>query len=886
MKYGDTLQQRSIPEWETYNVDYNDLKRLIKDRTTRGQGEALTIPGQSNEARALQAFEDELFAHLVDQHQRVNLFVQSKAGEINRRLIHLDKQIGQLQLRYGLDQAGKVSVKCLKRYAKAEEAAEKAGEEIRSLARFDGAQKLAFIKLLKKYKKWTSSSALETRFRKKVLDRPSSFSKRDFEPLLIHYNDILAAIHAPFEQGRVASAYEESTSHQAGCTSGKAHATPQQCHTFSVGSSSKTPNTIATEIQTVCQDGSNVDFDTALAILPLSRSGGKASYWIHPDNLIELHVLLLQYTRFRKGNGISGLVSTVDPSRRSSRRQSANDTDKSLVIVGDAETGLVVCDDLQRFARRRSSAPIGDTEKPAGGSVEEAAATIRYSSRGEAVIALSASFGDVTGPRASEKVQKLKIKTKAVRRLFPHGRSDPPTDKLLGQEGHLNGENLRRIQQRLRNHPEVQPLVQLRYKRTRFVGLENREAGGVWATLDRDILMNKTPGRFFDMKEGDLDFVDSETIHSKKFPFAVLQVRYEGGFAKDLLSALDETHLTERIRGFSLETHAVATLCEPQCMPPPYWLPALEQDLRKLPATTRTATSRKPPSQLSPGSSILGRASTSATSTVDGPTSSGFSGPAVQSSATSVPESAGPAPKLARKKKRRPLRKNGSLRQQIATDRQPRYWNEYDDGDENSDNEPFAIYIDPNKSTFPSISRAISSLASHAKTSSKKIGLWLRSSDKPANCAPAAGFDGNSSFNQTATSDDDSDIDDSPTDPLLYHTRQRQYSTFNNRVRVNRAFRARESFLGRCCLAFFIASFALLIVAALLASSGRRRAIFRVHVGVITGAVSSLVFAIAGVMCMFKRRGSVGIIQRIIVFAALAVNCIGSGILLAGVADG
>ena len=68
------------------NVDYNDIKHLIKVRTTHGQGQARTIPGSNNEAKAFQAFEDELYNELKEQHQRIDLFVQSKAGEIARRL--------------------------------------------------------------------------------------------------------------------------------------------------------------------------------------------------------------------------------------------------------------------------------------------------------------------------------------------------------------------------------------------------------------------------------------------------------------------------------------------------------------------------------------------------------------------------------------------------------------------------------------------------------------------------------------------------------------------------------------------------------------------------------------------------------------------------------
>lgn len=107
MKYGETFQQRSIPLWENCeknpllcrpksevlnghatpdNVDYNDIKHLIKVRTTQGQGQAKAIPGSDSETKAFHAFEDELYRELRDQHQRIDLFVQSKAGEVGRKL--------------------------------------------------------------------------------------------------------------------------------------------------------------------------------------------------------------------------------------------------------------------------------------------------------------------------------------------------------------------------------------------------------------------------------------------------------------------------------------------------------------------------------------------------------------------------------------------------------------------------------------------------------------------------------------------------------------------------------------------------------------------------------------------------------------------------------
>lgn len=66
------------------NIDYDDIKRYIKDETTPGKGKAVSVPGRNDEK--LQQFESSLFDTLKDQHLRIDLFVRSKAGEIQRRL--------------------------------------------------------------------------------------------------------------------------------------------------------------------------------------------------------------------------------------------------------------------------------------------------------------------------------------------------------------------------------------------------------------------------------------------------------------------------------------------------------------------------------------------------------------------------------------------------------------------------------------------------------------------------------------------------------------------------------------------------------------------------------------------------------------------------------
>lgn len=70
------------------NIDYDDIKHFIKEHTTPGQGKSVSVPGRGDDK--LVEFENALFHILADQHQRIDLFVKSKSGEIQRRLGELD----------------------------------------------------------------------------------------------------------------------------------------------------------------------------------------------------------------------------------------------------------------------------------------------------------------------------------------------------------------------------------------------------------------------------------------------------------------------------------------------------------------------------------------------------------------------------------------------------------------------------------------------------------------------------------------------------------------------------------------------------------------------------------------------------------------------------
>jgi SPX domain protein involved in polyphosphate accumulation len=149
MKYGEYLEAASVPRWSLQNIDYNSLKQLIKLHTTKGQARAMAIPGQTN--HALERFENDFYNELHLQHQRVDLFVASKADEISRRLAHLAGLINALIVRCSIGKSG-VTDKRQRKFVKYQRQVIECGYDIRDLQRFVHAQNEAFRKILKKYK--------------------------------------------------------------------------------------------------------------------------------------------------------------------------------------------------------------------------------------------------------------------------------------------------------------------------------------------------------------------------------------------------------------------------------------------------------------------------------------------------------------------------------------------------------------------------------------------------------------------------------------------------------------------------------------------------------------------------------------------------------------
>ncbi|KAI1350986.1 hypothetical protein F5Y01DRAFT_315270 [Xylaria sp. FL0043] len=216
MKFGRRLDEASVPGWSLHNVDYNSLKHQIKAHTTKDQATAaIAIPGHQDQA--LTRFEDAFYLELCSQHGRVGLFVTSKADEISRRLrmfylmlsfaphyfripvptrrgSHLSGLVHQLILKCA-DARG-LSAKRRRRFVKYHAQIEECGQDIKALGRFVDAQITAFRKILKKYKKWTGSTTLGSRFKENVLDHPKSFTHYNLAPLQVQFQELRSTLEA------------------------------------------------------------------------------------------------------------------------------------------------------------------------------------------------------------------------------------------------------------------------------------------------------------------------------------------------------------------------------------------------------------------------------------------------------------------------------------------------------------------------------------------------------------------------------------------------------------------------------------------------------------------------------------------------------------------
>lgn len=718
--------------------------------------------------------------------------MKSKAGEVQRRLDHAKTQLTQLARRNTAATERRTPIRRLERYGKLESDVMKAGDEIRALARFSGTQRTAFRKLLKKFKKWTGSSQLEERFREEVLDDPKSFTQLDLGPTLDEYSATLQ---------RIRSLYEARLGQ---------NRSPKSSINGSPGASTSA----LMQLQNALQNGSKVGFDTAIATVPLGEQGEIANYFVHPENVVELQVLLLQrmeyYTSRSRSNSAAATVST------------SNNAETSTTSTQDPDYFMLIADNPDRFAHEQSALTIDEREHAIGVPPQKAKAFVRWNNTEDPLLSTRAG---------RSKPKSAVLKRKRIDSFFE--REPKPNSNEVS---FANGDQfLKSLRDETLKDGHTRPLFRISSCRSRFTGIANNETNFSLATLDAAVTIEKA---------GE----DADTSCKSSFPFAVLQVRQEGPLTGEIIASLDRSHLVERVRGFSLEYHALWQLYQPSNISPPFWMPILSRDIRKLPPPAIDRAGSAGGSGGS-GSQSATRRSISTPNSVLGITDTTTAVETERQSSTALPDLPEvPLLKAFRKKRRRT--------QAEREERQQRYWSEYDHPEDGEGGDAYVLYLDPNeKSTLD-------------RMMDKIRKLWNRSSPEEE-----ALLDSPNTPDNEESSDEEQATSSHPWN---------SYGTLQRPSQKPRRYSQSEEppFLPPMTITCLVASVAILIVAYILKTTSKHKYAAKVDAGIIFAIACSIAFAVIGFgPLMSRKRGSWS--GFIVAGTVLLLDAIFSGYLLA-----
>lgn len=678
-------------------------------------------------------------------------------------------------------------------------------------------QQTAFRKLLKKYKKWTGSVELGYRFSGEILDSPSSFSNTDLRPLVVQYDELLAGVRTLYEE-RFDIAPKGSN---------KTRPPPKEDHISSA----------YTQLSHVIQDGTQVDFDGLLATLPISADGKNASYWVHPDNLIELQILLLQYTRsFVPGRKQSACSSGIDSAQTESPA-SPSDTESNF----QPDTFNVIIDDSARYLAQQNSQTSEESESRVGSSLQDALLHARATKARNARL----TTGPLPRSYRSDLRKHISIKRNKLQHLCNRdtpfdARNAAPRSVSFVDSHPSPSKAIEDCRNWLVTHSKVNPLATISSKRSRLVSLHAGPSGLLLASLDTSI----------NIRQGLSMEIDSGDGINSSFPYAVLRVRCEGRQPNDLFAILDESHLAERVRGFSLEHHAVWNICRPSNAAPPFWISLIEQDIRKVPQAPLSLGQRNAEASFT-SQSTTPQISTSASSEAD----LGCEHKPSTDTLTDVPNQLQTPPLQAFRKKRRHA---------FAPKAKQQYWSEYDYPEDGDDENGYVLYIDPNSETF--IDKLWTSILDmFRKRPSPEQRPLLSPQD------PEAGL----WDDDTQSSDDEMDT--------VPKRGSAHYGTLGPQMcplPIPKSSR-NKIWLPRVTVTCLASSTVIIIVAFILAATGRRKLMKEVDAGIIFAVASSLAFAVVGVATMFMHRQQLRWFGWAVAFVVLAFVGVASGGLLA-----
>lgn len=801
MKFGETLYHLSVPKWAAYNVKYNELKHLIKQRTSAGSSLPISVPTAGSSR--WQDLENELHLIIQREYQNVALFLRTKQGEIERRLSYLDKQVNAaLRAVANTDRTRPVTQ--ARRYQKLVKDGDAIGDEIESLSRFASVQKAAFRKILKKYRKWTGSTALQERLEREVFSSGA---------LQVDYAEYLQ---------RLSTSTRVITSQlQLPMLTGNDSTQGPRAHGRTLSQSN------AKAINERCGNGT-LFFDAALDEVPYGVSGGSAYFWVHPECLEQIEALLLRHMTSR-----DSATST-----RPSPSSSTDDLATGLTSVTD-ETHQIILDNTQRFIRDDSSS------RPS-----RAAVIARWNFEKEAVLTLSSLN------RKSDSTVTAAIKRKHLFVLLD--RSHAPDDNLTARK-----KDVEKVQGYLSEHRDVKPLVAIHSHRLRFSGMNNNKDIGTWASLDHSIrfsAMRQVQGNDIGREAQGGEPFPHAVLHVRwefsRLP-EIIRVLETSHLAERVQNfSLENAAIFSTIP--ELEQPSWRALLSADIRRIPALMTATSS-LRSKGKEVRSAVVSNSSGPSSAGGDSVFSATqgqSSATEVETDPSPRKARDPFTLGKKTGPPK---------RSKLKNAGKHRASLPwPPTAEDEPQRYWNEFDDGDSDVNVEDrYAIYVDPNEESFPgaeTFSRVFGGMYDSLRQGKACVVSWWplnnnHQVDDGQRTPLLFGGPGRKGSNDVSIDSSDSEADKMPG---RLSRPQKQHGMFRPAYAPGRRISKRQKALERTLFHFYVGliilAYLLLAMAATLLGTGRKKRRLEVDAGVVTGVVAAEACVGVSVVLICMRR--------------------------------
>ncbi|KAF9356499.1 hypothetical protein BGX26_005191, partial [Mortierella sp. AD094] len=494
------------------------------------------LKSKSLEREFTEQDEAEFVKLLSAELEKVASFQTLKLGEIQRRTEHCEYTIQQHQL-----PSGKSSEKLtLASFVETESEINKITQDLQDLARFQRLNYTAFLKIIKKHDKHTGFTLRAYFMNHQLNSQP--FHKENFSSLVSRLSSLFSIVRTG-----TAPAFSKAQS-------------------------------IDSEEDEVLEHPGYIP--------------KKSTFWVHPDCLMDLKMLILKYLPL--------VVYEPTPSLNSSHRSTSQ---LNTYLASESPVSTIYLDSpgFDLYMSQIEQHGKSETVRLRWYGSEKKHMWVEHQQRTTTFSNATASSSTSPPPVLEEPTvtkHRFQIKSKYVPKLVQGAAKIDKVVEQMRRSGQKTEqeiqqfeESTRIVQSRIKKRG-LQPVTQTFFNRTAF---QVPGDARVRITIDSDVVMVRekaiSPSELYerpwdptDLQAENYPFSQIREQDIVRFPYAIMQIRTLTEPQEEISSWVDhiaQSHLVEMVPNFAKDLHAVATLYESRVGLLPFWLSDMDRDIRK-----------------------------------------------------------------------------------------------------------------------------------------------------------------------------------------------------------------------------------------------------------------------------------------------------------------